>query len=69
MRQVGGLGELGGLKGMGGLRGMGGEPHRRLWDKWDEWGRWDGWDKWAGGMRRLWGERIGERRVNDIYFL
>ena len=23
----------------------------------------------AGEMRGLWGERIGEQRVNDIYFL
>ena len=30
---------------------------------------WAGGIDGAGGMRGLWGERIGERRVNDIYFL
>ena len=43
------------------------------WDRWDEWecephGQRCG-TSGAGGMRGLWGERIGERRVNDIYFL
>ena len=42
------------------------------WDRWDEWecephGQRCG-TSGAGGMRGLWGERIGERRVNDIIF-
>ena len=31
-------------------------------------GRWDRWVGGTGEMRGLWGERIGERRVNDIIF-
>ena len=50
-----------------------------MWDRWDRWDEWEcephGQRSWtsgageAGEMRGLWGERIGERRVNDIYFL
>jgi len=42
-----------------------------MWGRRDKWDRWDRWDRWVGGtgeMRGLWGERIGERRVNDIIF-